>query len=102
MVSCFDIEFHSLDVRGKPFTGAKHWSAEAPFGKRAHFRTVSEPAKLVVDEVKVEDQGVYRCRVDFRNSPSRETRLNLTIAGIYHVIYFSHIHICRYMYVRLQ
>jgi len=77
----FHIEFHSLDVRGKPFQAAKHWSAETPFGKRAHFRTVSEPARLVVDEVKVADQGVYRCRVDFRNSPSRETRLNLTIAG---------------------
>lgn len=68
-------------MRGKPFSGAKHWSAQIPFGKRAHFRTVSEPARLVIDDVVISDGGVYRCRVDFRNSPSRETRLNLTITG---------------------
>ena len=56
----------SLDIRGKLSSGAKHWTADVPFGKRAHFRTVSEPAKLVVEGVRVSDQGIYRCRVDFR------------------------------------
>ncbi|OXA60409.1 Tyrosine-protein phosphatase 4 [Folsomia candida] len=73
------IPIYSLDVRGKHFSAAKHWSADVPFGKRGHFQTTSEPARLIVEPVKVEDQGVYRCRVDFRNSPSRESRLNLTV-----------------------
>lgn len=83
---------YSLDVRGKHFSAAKHWSAEIPFGKRGHFQTTSEPARLIVEPVKVEDQGIYRCRVDFRNSPSRETRLNLTIIGksqTQNVVYFQ-------------
>ncbi|CAG7817926.1 unnamed protein product, partial [Allacma fusca] len=73
------IPIYSFDVRGKPFSGAKRWSADVPFGKRAHFQTSSEVAKLAVEDSKLSDQGIYRCRVDFRNSPSRETRLNLTI-----------------------
>jgi hypothetical protein len=77
LIVCVD----SLDVRGKHFSAAKHWSAEVPFGKRGHFQTTSEPARLIVEPVRLEDQGIYRCRVDFRNSPSRETRLNLTITG---------------------
>jgi len=72
---------NSLDVRGKHFSQAKHWSADSPFGKQGHFQTTSEPARLIVEPVKLDYQGIYRCRVDFRNSPSRETRLNLTVTG---------------------
>ncbi|ODM99242.1 Nephrin [Orchesella cincta] len=68
-----------LDVRGRPPGTGKKWSADKPFGKRAHFQHTSEPAKLIVESAKETDQGIYRCRVDFRNSPSREVRMNLTI-----------------------
>lgn len=73
--------FFSLDVRGKHVGGGKPWSAEKPFGKRAYFQSTSEPARLIVEGAKISDQGIYRCRVDFRNSPSREARLNLNITG---------------------
>lgn len=62
---------------------ARHWSAPEVFGTRAYFRTVSEPAQLVIEDVKRHDEGVYRCRVDFRNAQTRSVRYNLTVIGKY-------------------
>jgi hypothetical protein len=71
----------SFDVRGKPLSQARHWSAPEVFGSRAFFRTLSEPAQLVVEDIRLHDEGVYRCRVDFRNTPTRSFRYNLTVIG---------------------
>ncbi|XP_017771245.1 PREDICTED: nephrin [Nicrophorus vespilloides] len=73
------IPIYSFDVRGKPLSQARHWSAPEVFGSRAYFRTVSEPAQLVIDDIRRHDEGVYRCRVDFRNAQTRSFRYNLTV-----------------------
>ncbi|XP_047005128.1 nephrin-like [Schistocerca americana] len=73
------IPLYSFDVRGKPLSQAAHWSAPEVFGSRAYFRTVSDPAQLVLEPVTLRDEGVYRCRVDFRNAPTRSARYNLTV-----------------------
>ncbi|XP_044745589.1 neural cell adhesion molecule 2 [Coccinella septempunctata] len=70
---------YSFDVRGKPLSQARHWSAPEVFGSRAYFRTGSSPAKLVIDDIRRHDEGVYRCRVDFRNAQTRSIRYNLTV-----------------------
>ncbi|XP_034239115.1 neural cell adhesion molecule 2-like [Thrips palmi] len=73
------LPLYSLDVRGKPIEEATHQSLSEGFGTRAYFRTVSETAQLVVNDIRRHDEGVYRCRVDFRHSASRSFRYNLTV-----------------------
>ncbi|XP_071454100.1 nephrin-like [Hetaerina americana] len=70
---------YSFDVRGRAFSKAKLWSDEHTFGPRAYFVTVSRPAQLTLDTVIEEDEGAYRCRVDFINSPTRNSIVNLTV-----------------------
>lgn len=72
---------YSFDVRGRQFGQAKLWSSPAAFGSRAFFRTASHPAQLLVDDIKLSDEGMYRCRVDFRNSPTRNLKINFTVIG---------------------
>ncbi|KAG8228135.1 hypothetical protein J437_LFUL000137 [Ladona fulva] len=80
----FPFSFDSFDVRGRQFGQAKLWSAPSAFGTRAFFRTATSPAQLMVDDLTLEDEGVYRCRVDFRNSPTRNLKINLTVIGEYY------------------
>ncbi|CAH1392897.1 unnamed protein product [Nezara viridula] len=70
---------YSFDVRGRLYGQAKLWSSPTAFGERAFFRTATEVAELRVDDLKLSDEGMYRCRVDFRNSPTRNSKINLTV-----------------------
>lgn len=70
---------YSFDVRGRQFNHAKLWSSPTFFGQRAFFRAVTNPAQLFIDTIKESDEGIYRCRVDFNNSPTRNSRVNFTV-----------------------
>lgn len=78
-----NISIYSFDVRGKPLSQARHWSAPEIFGSRAKFNTDIDPASLELEDIKRHDQGVYRCRVDFRTSQTQSFRYNLTIISKY-------------------
>ena len=51
------------------------------FGDRAYF-DLSGPAALVVEDIRPAEAGVYRCRVDFKSAPTRNTLVNVTLLGI--------------------
>ncbi|VVC44479.1 Immunoglobulin-like domain,Immunoglobulin subtype,Immunoglobulin V-set domain,Immunoglobulin-like [Cinara cedri] len=73
------VPLYSFDVRGMPLDQAHHYSAPDVLGERAKFQTDTEPACLDVNEVQWNDKGVYRCRVDFRNSATKSFRYNLSV-----------------------
>ncbi|GLV36523.1 sidestep III [Carabus blaptoides fortunei] len=79
------LELVGFDVRGRAFNKALHWSDPNIFGPRAYFVTVSKPATLTLDTVQLDDEGIYRCRVDFRNTPTRNFQINLTVIEILQV-----------------
>lgn len=70
-----------FDTRDKPPHEGKHWADEALFGGRAYFRHNDSPPTLTLNGAKENDDGVYQCRVDFLESPTRNTRVNLTVIG---------------------
>ncbi|CAH0400396.1 unnamed protein product [Chilo suppressalis] len=70
---------YSYDIRGRSMTQPKLWSSPSVFGGRAFFRGGATPAVLMVDDVQAADAGVYRCRVDFKNSPTRNLKVNFTV-----------------------
>ncbi|XP_035449485.1 hemicentin-2 isoform X1 [Spodoptera frugiperda] len=70
---------YSVDARERDFGVAERWSDESVFASRAYFLPERRPAELGVDRVKASDQGVYRCRVDFKQAQTRNSRVNLTV-----------------------
>ncbi|XP_060807927.1 nephrin [Amyelois transitella] len=67
---------YSLDTREGV---TSHWSDPSTLGSRASFRSETRPAVLILTKLRPEDSGQYRCRVDFIKSPTKNTRLNLTV-----------------------
>lgn len=53
------------------------------FGSRSNFLIGkgSAPSHLKINKVIAADQGVYRCRIDFENSPTKNYKVNLTLIG---------------------
>ncbi|XP_053985490.1 nephrin-like [Hylaeus anthracinus] len=70
--------FYSYDARNRQFEKPKLWSDTQFWGDRAFFKA-SPPAQLTIRDLRESDEGVYRCRVDFRNSPTRNLKVNFTV-----------------------
>ena len=76
---------YSYDTRGQSHLDARHWSDEHVLGGRAFFRGDQSPARLVLDNVRRSDGGVYRCRVDFYRAPTTIESMHIDIIGEYKV-----------------
>ncbi|VVC44609.1 Hypothetical protein CINCED_3A001155 [Cinara cedri] len=67
-----------MDIRKNKDPIKSQWKDDT-LKDRSTFRMVSEPAFLIIDNVSEMDAGTYRCRVDFKSSPTRNMRMNLTV-----------------------
>jgi len=72
-----------LDSRGGSLKHATHAALASDLGQRLYFAVADQPrdSRLQIRNVKSIDGGVYRCRVDFFNSPTKNFRVNLTLVG---------------------
>ncbi|CAD7085072.1 unnamed protein product [Hermetia illucens] len=75
------IPLYSLDSRKGDIKLATHSAIASDLGQRLFFSISDNPkdSRLQIRNVKTADGGVYRCRVDFFNSPTRNFRINLTL-----------------------
>ncbi|XP_035206372.1 nephrin-like [Stegodyphus dumicola] len=69
---------YSLDARRGQLGQARHATSETLTG-RAYFSSVPQPAVLQIDKVSLEDEGLYRCRVDFRKARTQHSALSVTV-----------------------
>lgn len=72
-----------MDSRGGNVKLAPHSAIASDLGQRLFFSIGDNPkdSRLQIRDVKPTDGGVYRCRVDFFNFPTRNYRINLTLVG---------------------
>lgn len=78
------IPMYSLDSRsGGTLKAATHSALAGIRGERVFFSVAENPkdSKLRIRAVEEADGGIYRCRVDYFNSPTRNFRVNLTLVG---------------------
>lgn len=75
----WDSERNSFDARTTDVEKGSHWLDEKNLGGRAYFDASAAPASLNIDEAQDSDSGLYRCRVDFHKSPTRNSRVQLKI-----------------------
>jgi len=70
----------------------RHWVDNSTLGNRAYFQfretgTQSETGAkviasiLAIDPLVYRDRGNYRCRVDFKEAPTKNTRIHLSLIG---------------------
>ncbi|KAI2803114.1 hypothetical protein BLOT_007237 [Blomia tropicalis] len=72
---------YSIDARrASTMQRAKHFSGDE-IGARAYIDTTTRPNGLIIESVKAEDAGEYKCRIDFRKSRSeyRSVQLNVYV-----------------------
>ena len=82
--SCNTYYYSSYDARdGGPENGHRWSDKERGFGNRAMFRWRDGPAYLHIDRIHALEAGTYRCRVDFKTAPTRNSLVKLNVVSKY-------------------
>jgi neural cell adhesion molecule len=79
------IPIYTLDARSSPLSQSKHMPSDE-FGGRAYFDTAQDPPALKIEPINEDDEGIYRCRVDYRKSRTQSFTVNLNITGNHYYI----------------
>ncbi|XP_037073060.1 uncharacterized protein LOC119094090 [Pollicipes pollicipes] len=73
--------FYSYDTRGGRTSQGTHWASEDSLGERSRLDPRPGAYRLMISSVSERDAGLYRCRADFKASPTLNARVNLTVIG---------------------
>ncbi|PRD30158.1 UNVERIFIED_CONTAM: hypothetical protein NCL1_27268 [Trichonephila clavipes] len=73
---------YTLDFRKGLPDDAKHFPGKSLTG-RGHFETNEYPPTFKIDPTYVEDEGVYKCRIEYRRSRTVTRPVKLIIIGKY-------------------
>lgn len=71
----------SYDTRGAHAGTPSEWHDMEVLENRARLDKNTGPAVLIIDPVTEKDAGNFRCRVDFKLSPTRNSNVNLEVIG---------------------
>lgn len=71
----------SYDTRGAHAGTPSEWHDMEVLENRARLDKNNGPAVLIIDPVTEKDAGNFRCRVDFKLSPTRNSNVNLEVIG---------------------
>jgi len=63
----------------KEQSSPKRWSDQKLLGSRGFFHVDSSPTRLEIKNFTVSDEGLYKCRVDFKKAPTRITEIQLSL-----------------------
>lgn len=74
----------SIDARNS-LTSSRH-QVIAELNGRARMDFTSRPPVLVMNSVKAEDGGDYRCRVDYRKNRTQQFLIHLNVSGKWQAI----------------
>ncbi|XP_038121760.1 synaptogenesis protein syg-2 [Culex quinquefasciatus] len=76
-----NVPIYSYDTRVKSSELPSHWKDVSILENRANFKPLRDKsrAELVIVPVLKKDAGVFRCRVDFLLSPTKNSNVNLEI-----------------------
>ncbi|XP_039283204.1 nephrin isoform X2 [Nilaparvata lugens] len=70
---------YSVDVRGRALEVASHWADDKALSGRGRYMADPPMSYLILEGVNEADAGSFKCRVDFRFSPTRNSFVNLTV-----------------------
>ncbi|XP_043226115.1 nephrin-like isoform X2 [Amphibalanus amphitrite] len=73
-----DAPVYSYDLRNAMETD-RRWHNTSVFGSRVDFVPGRRPAVLTLRDLGPADQAIYKCRVDFQHSRTRNALVNLTV-----------------------
>ena len=66
-------------IAEKSLAEARHWSDDTVFEGRAFYQASHNLGRLVIDGVQTDDEGLYKCRVDFKVQPTTISQVKLKV-----------------------
>lgn len=74
------VPIYTLDARKGPIEKSKHFPS-SKLGRRVHFDLHVKVPGLSIDPVKAEDEGFYRCRVEYKRYRTLTYTYDLKVIG---------------------